>query len=119
MATRDARDRAPRVKNRAPAAVQVSKPCCVQFFRAHLADIQITAEQILREAHDRQEIAVEAPKQRIQDLEELQEYQGRKRTEFEGRIRYNRDAIIGEFTWCLLRTDPSMDPVRYLGGVAE
>ncbi|WOO82061.1 Pre-mRNA-splicing factor CLF1 [Vanrija pseudolonga] len=76
MSGRDARDRAPRVKNRAAAAVQ------------------ITAEQILREAHDRQEAPIQAPKQRIQDLEELAEYQGRKRTEFEGRIRYSRDSII-------------------------
>lgn len=71
----DGHDRAPKVKNRAPAAVQ------------------ITAEQILREAHDRQEKPIAAPKQRIQDLEELKEYQGRKRTEFEGRIRYSRDSI--------------------------
>lgn len=118
MATRDARDRAPRVKNRAPAAVQVSLMLPTAF-RAIPANIQITAEQILREAHDRQEIAVEAPKQRIQDLEELQEYQGRKRTEFEGRIRYNRDAIIGEFDVLRQRTDLSLDPVCYLGSVAE
>jgi crooked neck len=81
---RDPRHREPRVKNRAPAAVQ------------------ITAEQILREAHDRQEQPVQAPKQRIQDLEELQEYQGRKRNEFESRIRYSPDAIrawIKYATW--------------------
>lgn len=57
---------------------------------------QITAEQLLREAQERQEAPVEAPRQRIQDLEELKEFQGRKRTEFEGRIRYSRDSIRGE-----------------------
>jgi crooked neck len=30
----------------------------------------------------------------VQDLEELTEFQGRKRTEFEGRIRYSRDSIL-------------------------
>ncbi|WWC65224.1 pre-mRNA-splicing factor CLF1 [Kwoniella dejecticola CBS 10117] len=75
MSGRDTRDRAPRVKNRAAAAVQ------------------ITAEQLLREAQERQEPAIQAPKQRVQDLEELSEFQGRKRTEFEGRIRYSRDNI--------------------------
>ncbi|ORX40972.1 Pre-mRNA-splicing factor CLF1 [Kockovaella imperatae] len=75
MSGRDARDRAPRVKNRAPAAVQ------------------ITSEQLLREAQERAEAPVKAPRQRIQDLEELTEFQGRKRNEFEGRIRYSRDNI--------------------------
>ncbi|WWC92353.1 pre-mRNA-splicing factor CLF1 [Kwoniella dendrophila CBS 6074] len=75
MSGRDARDRAPRVKNRAAAAVQ------------------ITAEQLLREAQERQEPSVQAPKQRVADLEELSEFQGRKRNEFEGRIRYSRDSI--------------------------
>ncbi|AAW41086.1 hypothetical protein CNBA6540 [Cryptococcus deneoformans B-3501A] len=76
MAGRDPRDRAPRVRNRAPAAVQ------------------ITAEQLLREAQERQEPAIQAPKQRVQDLEELSEFQARKRTEFESRIRYSRDSIL-------------------------
>ncbi|KAG8917549.1 NineTeen Complex (NTC) component, partial [Tulasnella sp. 418] len=53
--------RAPRVKNRAPAA------------------IQITAEQLLREAQERQEVQFKAPKQRVEDFEELHEYRGRKR----------------------------------------
>ena len=44
------------VKNKAPAAVQ------------------ITAEQLLREAHERQEPTYKPPKQKITDGEELQEY---------------------------------------------
>ncbi|KAF8652333.1 hypothetical protein AX16_004439 [Volvariella volvacea WC 439] len=67
--------RAPRIKNRAPAAVQ------------------ITAEQLLREAQERQESAFRAPKQRVEDYEELSEYQGRKRKEFEERIRRTRGNI--------------------------
>ncbi|KAH8822833.1 hypothetical protein DL96DRAFT_1619438 [Flagelloscypha sp. PMI_526] len=67
--------RAPRVKNRAPAAVQ------------------ITAEQLLREAQERQESQFKAPKQRVEDFEELHEYRGRKRREYEERIRRNRTSI--------------------------
>ncbi|KAI0061172.1 pre-mRNA-splicing factor CLF1 [Artomyces pyxidatus] len=67
--------RAPRIKNRAPAA------------------IQITAEQLLREAQERQEAQFRAPKQRVEDFEELHEYRGRKRKEFEERIRRTRGSI--------------------------
>ncbi|KAI0038384.1 TPR-like protein [Auriscalpium vulgare] len=67
--------RAPRIKNRAPAAVQ------------------ITAEQLLREAQERQEAQFSAPKQRVEDFEELHEYRGRKRKEFEERIRRTRGSI--------------------------
>jgi crooked neck len=62
----------PRVKNKAAAPVQVS------------------AEQLLREAVDRQETGVQAPTQRFADLEELHEFQGRKRKEFEDYVRRNR-----------------------------
>ena len=62
----------PRVKNKAPAPVQIS------------------AEQLLREAVDRQEPGLQAPTQRFADLEELHEFQGRKRKEFEDYIRRNR-----------------------------
>ena len=62
----------PRVKNKAAAPVQIS------------------AEQLLREAVDRQEVALQAPTQRFADLEELHEFQGRKRREFEDYVRRNR-----------------------------
>lgn len=62
----------PRVKNKAAAPQQIS------------------AEQLLREAVDRQEPALAAPTQRFADLEELHEYQGRKRKEFEDYVRRNR-----------------------------
>ncbi|KAH7626469.1 hypothetical protein B0T09DRAFT_292512 [Sordaria sp. MPI-SDFR-AT-0083] len=62
----------PRVKNKAPAPVQIS------------------AEQLLREAVDRQEVNLQTPTQRFADLEELKEYQGRKRKEFEDYVRRNR-----------------------------
>jgi crooked neck len=70
----------PQVKNRAPAP------------------IQITAEQLLREAKDRRlEDAGKAPKQFITDKEELIEYQRNKRKDFENQIRRQRHHIG---TWC-------------------
>ncbi|KAL5314068.1 hypothetical protein ACEPPN_018492 [Leptodophora sp. 'Broadleaf-Isolate-01'] len=62
----------PRVKNKAPSAIQIS------------------AEQLLREAVDRQDPGLEKPTQRFADLEELHEFQGRKRKEFEDYVRRNR-----------------------------
>ncbi|OTB19569.1 hypothetical protein K445DRAFT_18119 [Daldinia sp. EC12] len=61
----------PRVKNKAAAPIQIS------------------AEQLLREAVDRQETSLQAPTQRFGDLEELHEFQGRKRREFESFVRRN------------------------------
>lgn len=52
--------------------------------------MQISAEQLLREAVDRQEPGLQAPTQRFADLEELHEFQGRKRKEFEDYVRRNR-----------------------------
>ena len=52
------------------------------------AELQITAEQLLREAKERQlEIVPAPPKQKIQDAAELADYQLRKRKEFEDAIR--------------------------------
>lgn len=65
----------PRVKNKAAAPVQIS------------------AEQLLREAVDRQEGGDKPAAQRFADLEELHEYQGRKRTEFENYVRRNRVSL--------------------------
>lgn len=71
----------PRVKNKAAAPVQIS------------------AEQLLREAVDRQETALQKPTQRFADLEELKEYQGRKRREFEDYIRRNRVRLANWFQY--------------------
>lgn len=51
---------------------------------------QISAEQLLREAVDRQDPGVQAATTRFADLEELQEFQGRKRAEFEAYVQRNR-----------------------------
>jgi crooked neck len=68
------------VKNRAPAP------------------IQITAEQLLREAKERQlETAPKAPKQYIADNEELQLYRQGKRKDFEDQLRRQRHQIG---IWC-------------------
>ncbi|EPY53666.1 complexed with Cdc5 protein Cwf4 [Schizosaccharomyces cryophilus OY26] len=65
----------PRVKNKNPAPIQIS------------------AEQLLREAVERQDVAFVPPKVSIADLEELHEFQGRKRKGFEDAIRRNRLAM--------------------------
>ena len=57
--------RATRVKNKTPGP------------------IQITAEQILGEAHERQEAEIRPPKQKITDVTELNDYRLCKRKEFE------------------------------------
>eukprot|EP00752_Nemacystus_decipiens_P007357 g6579.t1 len=58
------------------------------------ASIQITAEQILREAKDRQlDVEVKAPRQQITDEEELRVFRMRKRKEFEDAIRKQREHI--------------------------
>lgn len=57
------------------------------------APIQISAEQLLREAVDRQEDSLHKPDQRFADLEELKEFQGRKRREYEDYIRRNSQSL--------------------------
>ncbi|XP_072032048.1 crooked neck-like protein 1 [Amphiura filiformis] len=58
------------------------------------AEVQITAEQILREAKERElELVAPPPKQKITDPDELQAYRLRKRKEFEDNIRKNRSSI--------------------------
>ncbi|KAJ3349495.1 Crooked neck-like protein 1 [Allomyces javanicus] len=57
------------------------------------AEIQITAEQILREATDRAEPVHTVPAQKITDAEELHEYRFHKRKTFEDAIRRNKHHI--------------------------
>jgi len=57
------------------------------------APIQITAEQILLEAKERQEQVPKVPKQKITDKEELDDYRLKKRKNFEDVIRRNKGAI--------------------------
>lgn len=51
------------------------------------ATVQITAEQILREAHEHKELAFKPPKQKITDQQELEDYRMRKRKEFEDNLK--------------------------------
>ncbi|KAK9936634.1 hypothetical protein M0R45_013463 [Rubus argutus] len=76
--------RATRVKNKTPAPVQ------------------ITAEQILREARERQEAELRPPKQKITDSSELADYRLRKRKEFEDkirRVRWNASVWVKYANW--------------------
>lgn len=60
------------------------------FFQAP-APVQITAEQLLREAKERElELIAPPPKSKITDPEELADFQRKKRKEFEDGIRKNR-----------------------------
>jgi crooked neck len=62
------------------------------------APIQITSEQLLREAKERGlEDVPKQPKQFITDKEELLQYQNAKRKDFEDQIRRNRHHIG---IWC-------------------
>merc|ERR1719228_2656366 len=64
------------------------------------ADLQITAEQLLREAKERElEIVPPPPKQKIQDEDELADYQMRKRKSFEDQIRKNRSVMTNWFKY--------------------
>jgi len=64
------------------------------------ADLQITAEQLLREAKERElEIVPPPPKQKIQDEDELADYQMRKRKTFEDQIRKNRSVMTNWFKY--------------------
>lgn len=65
-------NRLPKIKNKNPA------------------EIQITAEQLLREALERQDEVPKIPKQVINDKDELLDYQLRKRRMFEDACRRNR-----------------------------
>lgn len=66
------------------------------------APIQITAEQILREARERQEAEIRPPKQKITDASELADYRLRKRKEYEDlirRVRWNIGVWIKYAQW--------------------
>uniref|UniRef100_A0A0D9W589 Pre-mRNA-splicing factor Syf1/CRNKL1-like C-terminal HAT-repeats domain-containing protein n=1 Tax=Leersia perrieri TaxID=77586 RepID=A0A0D9W589_9ORYZ len=56
--------------------------------------IQITAEQILREARDQQGGEFQPPKQKLVDSDELLEYRVRKRKEFEDKVRRTCSASV-------------------------
>ncbi|GKC32381.1 crooked neck-like protein 1, partial [Tanacetum coccineum] len=61
------------------------------------APVQITAEQILREARERQEAKIRPLKQKITDPTELADYRLRKRKEFEDsirRVRWNKSVWV-------------------------
>ncbi|KAL9167668.1 hypothetical protein ABFS82_05G112800 [Erythranthe guttata] len=66
------------------------------------ASIQITAEQILREARELQEAKIRPPKQRITESAELGDYRLEKRKEFEDlirRVRWNKSVWIKYANW--------------------
>ncbi len=76
--------------------------------------MQITAEQILREAKELQEQDFKPPKQKITDQTELDEYRLRKRKEFEDlvrRVRWNSSIWVKVITSLI----PALDALLSLG----
>ncbi|CAD5231696.1 unnamed protein product [Bursaphelenchus xylophilus] len=78
-----------------PAAKKIRLPKKAEKVKNKAAaPLQITAEQLLREAKERElEIAPQPPKVNVTDPEELAEFQRKKRKEFEDNIRKNRMQI--------------------------
>uniref|UniRef100_A0A8C2Z9D2 Crooked neck pre-mRNA splicing factor 1 n=1 Tax=Cyclopterus lumpus TaxID=8103 RepID=A0A8C2Z9D2_CYCLU len=69
-------------------------PLALQVKNKAPAEVQITAEQLLREAKERElELLPPPPKQKITDEEELNDYKLKKRKGFEDNIRKNRTVI--------------------------
>ncbi|NWI56552.1 CRNL1 protein, partial [Calyptomena viridis] len=69
-------------------------PLAFQVKNKAPAEVQITAEQLLREAKERElELLPPPPQQKITDVEELNDYKLRKRKTFEDNIRKNRTVI--------------------------
>ncbi|CAN1751072.1 Crooked neck-like protein 1 [Linum perenne] len=64
--------------------------------------LQITADQIIREARERQESEIRPPKQKITDTSELADYRLRRRKEFEDlirRVRWNISVWVKYAQW--------------------
>lgn len=80
-------NRSAQVKNRAPAPIQIS------------------AEQLLRESADRQEVFQVDPVVQIHDGEEYQSYLRDRRKHFEDNIRYRREHIGNWVTYAKLEED--------------
>ncbi|WMV20612.1 hypothetical protein MTR67_013997 [Solanum verrucosum] len=66
------------------------------------APIQITSEQILREARERQEAEIRPPNQKITDQTQVADYRLRKRKEFESlisRVGWNKSVWVKYAEW--------------------
>ncbi|KAJ3158047.1 Crooked neck-like protein 1 [Geranomyces variabilis] len=69
------------------------QPRAVKVKNKNPAEIQITAEQILRESKERQDNGSRVPQQKIADLEEMDEHKLRKRKEFEDGARRSKHSM--------------------------
>ena len=69
------------------------------------ADIQVTAEQILREAKDREGQAAAVPRREIKDPEELKMHRGEKRKFFEDKLRMQRQHLGTWFKYAKFEED--------------
>ncbi|XP_020097506.1 protein crooked neck-like [Ananas comosus] len=78
------------VRSRKNAEAQLPRP--VRVKNKAPAPIQITAEQILREARELRDREIRPPKREIAGPDELAEHRLRWRAEFEGRLRRGRSS---------------------------
>jgi crooked neck len=79
------------------------------------AEVQITAEQILREANERSDAYIKPPKQKITDSEELAEHRQRKRKGFEDQIRKDPH-LLGTWLRYAAWEESQREIERYVGG---
>ncbi|KAL3827898.1 hypothetical protein ACJIZ3_016700 [Penstemon smallii] len=85
-----------------PRTDEVKLPIPTRVKNKTPSQIQITAEQILREARERQESEIRPHKWKITDATELGEYRLRKRKEFEDlirRVRSNKSVWVNYAKW--------------------
>ncbi|XP_045827374.1 crooked neck-like protein 1 [Trifolium pratense] len=80
----------PALRYLTPKDTDVKLPRQIHVKNKTPAPIQITAEQLLREARVHQDSVIRPPNQKINDQIELNEYRLRKRKHFEDLIRRNR-----------------------------
>jgi crooked neck len=73
--------------------MESGKPRATRVLNKSAAPIQISAEQLMREAWERQDSETRAPMQKIGDEEELGDYQLKKRTAFENQLRAKRHSM--------------------------
>ncbi|KAL0304704.1 UNVERIFIED_CONTAM: Crooked neck-like protein 1 [Sesamum angustifolium] len=98
----NARDSDPNLGYLTKKETEVKLPRPTRVKNKTPAPIQITAEQILREARERQEAEIRPPKQKITDATELGDYRLRKRKEFEDlirRVRWNKSVWVKYAKW--------------------
>ncbi|KAJ0263525.1 HAT (Half-A-TPR) repeat-containing protein [Hirschfeldia incana] len=88
--------------------IETKLPRTTRVKNKNPATVQITAEQILREARETQEAEIRPPKQKITDTTDLSDYRLRVRKDFEDKIRrarWNVNVLVKYAQWEESQTD--------------